>query len=112
MSAADHFALADKLIDAARLPWLLAKARVPGRQPVALDIGERPAIELDDELIHVGMIEIARDQLILFVRFAPPAHHLRRREPALDHRQIVARHGSEGVRRHGWPLGKVSMVTL
>src|ERR1700756_4457397 len=100
MSAADHLRLADELINAARVPWLLAKARVPGREPVALDIGEGPAIELDDELVHVGMVEVARDQLILLVRLAPPAHDLRRNEPALDHRQIVLRQGSEGVSRH------------
>src|ERR1700739_3836020 len=100
MSAADHLGLADELIDAAGVPRLLAKARVPGREPVALDIGEGPAIELDDELVHVGMVEVATDQLILLVRLAPPAHDLWRNEPALDHRQVVSRHGPEGISRH------------
>src|ERR1700722_14817813 len=101
MSAADHLGLADELIDAACVPSLLPKAWVPCRESVALDIGERSAIELDDELVHVGMVEVARDQLILLVRLAPPAHDFRRYEPALDHRQVVSRHGPEGVSGHG-----------
>ena len=73
MTAADHVGLADELIDAARCLRMVAKPLVPGRKPVALEIGKWPAVDRDDELVHVRMIEIAADERILLVRISPPA---------------------------------------
>src|SRR6185437_6691051 len=99
MSAADESRLADELIDAARVLWLRAKALVPRRQPVTLDVGERLSLESDQELVHVGMIEVAADELILLAGIAPPAHDLRRLQPAHNQRQIGFGQRPKRVRR-------------
>src|SRR5215467_6380735 len=112
MSATDQVGLADELIDATGLRWMIAESLVPRRKPVALDIGERPAFERNDELVHIGMIEVAADEFILLVRASPPAHHLRRPKPALYPRKIGRRHRAEGIGAGHGQLCRVSMVTL
>src|ERR1700761_1689047 len=99
MSAADQIGLADELIDAARPCRLLAKTLVPSRERVALEIGERPAVAGDDELIHIGMGEVASHELILLIRVAPPAPYLQRVQPVPDQHEVGARHRTKGVIR-------------
>src|SRR5258707_824579 len=118
MAASDHIGLADELIDAARGGRLRPKTLIPGRERIALDIGERPAVDRDDKLVHVRVIEIAAYQRILFVRISPPARYLRRLQPMADQGKVGGRHGAESINpRHqscsmAQPPCKVSMVRL
>jgi hypothetical protein len=43
---------------------------------VTLDVAEGKIARRDNELIHIGMVEIAAHQGILLVRLSPPARHL------------------------------------
>ena len=65
-------------VDAAGLGRVRAEAAVPGAERVALDVAEGMAVKADNELVHVGMIEVAADQLVLLIRLPPPAHNFRR----------------------------------
>ncbi len=55
VAAIEHVRLADELIEAAGADRLRAEAAVPGSEIVALQIGERPPIHGDDELLHRRM---------------------------------------------------------
>src|ERR1700722_7945532 len=101
VTAPDHVRYADKLVDATRVGWMRAESLIPGAERIALDITERLIIQRDNELIHIGVIEVAAHQSILFVGLSPPAHDFRRLEPAPDRREVTGRHRTEDVsRRH------------
>jgi hypothetical protein len=93
VTAIHHVCLADELIDRACPRWVALEPIVgPGGEIVALQIAERTAIGCNDELGHVRILEIAAHELELLVRVAPPFHHMRRLEPAPDHRQVGGGH--------------------
>src|ERR1700733_1254998 len=103
MAAAGHCGFAYELVVTAGGLRLRPKTFVPGAERIALDVAERFCSGRDDELIHVGMLEIAADQFILFIGVTPPAHHFRRLQPAPDHRQMSPRYRMEGVSGRHWP---------
>ena len=61
VAASEHVGLADELIEAAGAHGLRAEADMPIADLIALQIGERPAVEADDELRQVRMVEVAAD---------------------------------------------------
>src|SRR5436305_14968742 len=97
MAAPDHSGLADELVDAAGVGRMRAQASVPGAQGVALEVAEWLAVKSDNELIHIGMVEVAGDQPVLIIRLPPPGHDVRRFEPAPDHCKIAGRHRPKGI---------------
>src|SRR5205814_1404115 len=103
---------ANELIKTTRIRWLWTQAGIPGAQIVTLQIGKLSRIGRDNELRHIGMIEIAADEFELLRRVVPPLADMRRSEPSLDRRQVGGRHRAERVGRHAQPPCNVSMVTL
>jgi hypothetical protein len=65
MTAIEHVGLANELIETARPRWLWTQTGIPGAQLVTLQISKFPRIGRDDELRHIGMIEIAVDEFEL-----------------------------------------------
>src|ERR1700686_4664071 len=112
MTAIKHIRFANDLIETARPRWLWTQNGIPGAQIVELQISKFPRIGRDDELRHIGMIEIAADEFELLRRVVPPLVDMRRSEPSLDRRQGGGRHRAERVGRHAQPPCNVSMVTL
>src|SRR5664279_61111 len=101
MAASYHARLADKLIDATCPRRLCPEPLIPGGKCIALNVCEGMIVDGDDELVHIGMVEIPADQRVLFVRRSPPAHHLRRVEPSAR-----GRPASVGGRRNRAPSAR------
>ncbi len=65
MTAIEHIRFANKLIKTTRTRRLWTQTGIPGAQLVALQIRKLSRIRRDNELRHIGMIEIAADEFEL-----------------------------------------------
>ena len=104
MAAPEHVGFADELVQPPRSLGLRSETDVPVADLIALQIGERPAIDADDELREIWMIEIAADEYQR-LGVVPPFGDMRLSKLTLHHRQVIRCHRPEGIgrRSHRWP---------
>src|SRR5215471_5315052 len=115
MTTIQHVWFADELVDATSAGRLSAEAStIPGPWVVTLQVGERPALTRDDELIHCRFVEIGADQIELLICATPPSDDVWFAEPSPNQRQVVDGHRTKLV--HATPNSQAlfsdSMVTL
>src|SRR5436190_17066510 len=93
-----HVRFSDELVDASGALRMAAQSVIrPNLGIVTLQISEGSIILRHNELIHGLDLEVAADNLELFVSIAPPLHHVRFRQPALHQRQIGLGHWTKHI---------------
>jgi hypothetical protein len=80
VTAIEHVAFTDKLVQTTRAGRLRTEADIPGTDIVALQICEIPSVRGNYELGHVRMIEIAAHEFELLGGIMPPFSDSRRAE--------------------------------